>query len=972
MAVSARRFLFLDGSSLAYRAWYALPQELATSSGVQTNAVVGFASMLERLVTDQKPTGVAVAMDRPEPTFRDSMVEGYKEGRPATPDSLIVQMDYIRQMCSVLGIPTVEKEGLEADDFLATMATRAKEDQDEAIVVTGDRDCLQLVEDPYVRVLYNKRGVTDYELFDEARVLQRYGIPPRLYVAYAAMRGDQSDNLPGVPGIGEKRASALLNQYGSLEGIYAHLDELTPKQREAFLESKERVFLNVELMTLKRDCELPFDLDDLRLGQVDQKAAKEFFDLLEMANRGPKLVAVMGSLGANSPNMPATPGRPPMPEQAATPGHATKPGQAADPNMAATPGQATPLGSGEPDASWSCRQVGPLEVGGLLSELQSQGSICLLGWWAGDPGRSELLGLLVASTQATNSSNSLGDTALLLDQQDLVDFHDTLAGMLSQASGGSSEGTNTGEPRLVVQAWQAKEIMRSLAPLGIDFANLDIDVNVAAYLLDPALGALEPKELSRRLSSMGSPEAAFTSTNTAQRELLLTSTKESEKNSSEPEIPSPVLSGNLEATRVLGSLLRHQLQVTGQEELYDEIERPLVRVLARMEVRGIAVDLDTLREIASDMDKATARLREKVWQLAGREFNLGSVPQLRKLLYEDLGLSPARTKKTKTGLSTDASTLEQMTDQHPIVQAILDYREAEKLRSTYGSSLIETVGPDGRIHATFRQTVARTGRLSSENPNLHNIPVRTNEGRRLREAFVAAPGMQLCVGDYDQIELRVIAHLSQDPGLIQAFQDGVDIHRFVASQVFGVPPEAVTPEQRERAKMVDYGLSYGMEGYGLARRLGIEVDEANAILDRYFESFPGVKALMEDSVRMAREKGYTETPLHRRRPIGDLHHPNRNVRLAAERQAMNAGTQGFAADLFKLALVKLDNELERRGCRAGIVLQVHDEILLEAPPEERETVEELMRSSMVNAYPLSVPVVAKIGWGRNWREAKGG
>jgi len=926
--VSGRRFLFLDGSSLAYRAWFALPQELATSSGMQTNAVLGFASMLERLVTDQKPTGIAVAMDRPEPTFRDSMVEGYKEGRPATPDSLIAQMDYIRQMCSVLGVPVVEQEGLEADDFLATMATKAKEYHDEAIVVTGDRDCLQLVEDPYIRVLYNKRGVTDYELFDEARVVERYGIPARLYVAYAAMRGDQSDNLPGVPGIGEKRAAALLNQYESLEGIYDHLEELTPKQRQAFQEAKERVFLNVKLMTLRRDCELPFSLDDLRLGQVDAKAANEFFQLLQMANRGPKLIAVMSSGGTGVPS------------------------------------------ESGPDASaWSSRQVGPLEVGGLLSEYRSGDSMCLLGWWAGDPGRSDLLGLLIADAQSRDAD----ETALLLRGEDLEEFHDTLSKILGPtASPTDNHGVPRSESCPKVHAWQAKEIMRSLLPSGIDFGNLDIDVNVAAYLLDPEFGSLEPRELLSRLSLPASPKERYPHDTTARKELLVTSARDLAEDSSGQGMPGPVLSGNLEATARLGSFLRHQLQVTGQEELYDEIERPLIRVLARMEVRGIAVDLNTLREIASDMDEATTRLKEKVWQLAGREFNLGSVPQLRKLLYEDLGLSPARTKKTKTGLSTDASTLEQMIDQHPIVRAILDYREAEKLRSTYGSSLIETVGADGRIHATFRQTVARTGRLSSENPNLHNIPVRTTEGRRLREAFVAAPGMQLCVGDYDQIELRVIAHLSQDPGLIHAFQEGVDIHRFVASQVFGVPPDQVTPEQRERAKMVDYGLSYGMEGYGLARRLGIEVEEANAILDRYFESFPGVKALMEESVRLAREKGYTETPLHRRRPIGELHHPNRNVRLAAERQAMNAGTQGFAADLFKLALVRLDNELERRGLAAGIVLQVHDEILLEAPPEEKEIVEELMRSSMVNAYPLSVPVVVKIGWGHNWREAKGG
>jgi DNA polymerase I len=507
----------------------------------------------------------------------------------------------------------------------------------------------------------------------------------------------------------------------------------------------------------------------------------------------------------------------------------------------------------------------------------------------------------------------------------------------------------------------AKELMRTLLPAGIDIVSLALDTAVVAYLLDPSSGRYRLEDVAEvqlgvALDAEVEAEAAG--------QLAL---------ASPPEVELSTLAArNAVALGLLYEPMRAALVRAGLERLHDEVELPLVRVLARMEVAGIRVDRQELRRITDGLVAECARLEALVHELAGEVFNVNSTPQLRGVLYDRLGLTPGR--KTKTGFSTDAATLERLRDQHPVVDALLRYREVEKLRSTYGESLLAEVADDDRIHATFGQTVARTGRLSSDRPNLHNIPVRSEEGRRLRKAFLPAPGCRLLVADYDQIELRVIAHLSDDPGLVTAFAQGRDIHRTTAARVFGVAPEDVTSAQRNRAKMVSYGLAYGMEAYGLAQRLSIDPSEAGEILDSYFEAFPSVRAYMDRTVVEARSRGYTETLFGRRRPLPDLHSPNRNLRMAAERQAMNAGIQGLAADLFKVALVRLDAALEEKHLVSRIVLQVHDEVLVEVPKDEVQVTGDLVPSVMgtvADAVSLAVPLEVSASWGETWADAKG-
>ncbi len=627
--------VLLDGMSLAFRAFFALSTEIATSDGVVTNALHGFAAMLHSLIRSQRPRALAVAFDLPGGTFRDAMSEDYKGGRAQTPAELEPQFDFIRSLCEVLSIPVIGVAGYEADDVLATLATQARDDQQPVIIVTGDRDTFQLVEDPYVRVLYNRRGVSDYSLYDEAGIVERCGVEPARYPLLAALRGDPSDNLPGVPGIGEKTAARLLSQYRDFDVLFEHLDDLTPKLRENLAAFEDRARNNERVMLLVRDVPLSVRAEELTLGGWDRQAALTFFERFEMNT-----------------------------------------------------------------------------MRGRFDQLMTEGLL-----------------------------------------------------------GASSDGGRTRE-----------------AP-------------------------------------------------------------------------------------------------------------------------------------------------------------------------------PAMTL-------TDATSLESIVDEHRIVPLILRYREVEKLRSTYGATLIDTVAADGRIHATFQQTVARTGRLSSESPNLHNIPVRSAEGRRLRYAFLPSPGWLLAVADYNQIELRILAHLSQDEGLLGAFAANVDVHRAIASSVFGVPAEAVSHEQRELAKAVSYGLAYGMEAFGLSQRMGVTVSAAREVMDRYFASFPTLRQYMDNTVHEIRERGYSRTELGRIRPFPDLVTATGAQRQAAERQAMNAGIQGLAADVFKSALVRLDHALSDH-LTARIVLQVHDEVVVEAPPNERDEVSSVIIDALTNAARLSVPLDISLHWGESWAAAKG-
>ncbi len=941
-AAGNRPLILLDGMSLAFRAYFALPDTLKTSSGVTTNAVHGFTSMVLNLVRDHHPVGLAVAFDLPGGTFRDEIVDDYKGGRDETPADLPPQFDMIRDVLEALAIPVVSAEGFEADDVLATLATEARDRGHPVIIVTGDRDSYQLVEDPYIRVLYNRRGVSDYALYDEAGIEERTGVRPPKYPLLAALRGDPSDNLPGVPGVGEKTAAKLINEYGDLDTLYQHLDALSPKLRQNLADHADRVRINAEMIPLVRDVPLDVDVDDLVLGGWHHEAARAAFAQLEMKGAWSRFESAMrdGMLGAPAAGETAD-GTPPV-EAGAEP--------VPEPGWLSSPDCTVP--TSVPSAVAAVEEL----VDGVRS---TTGVVAVAPQWSGDPGRSPLVALALVAEPTDPGAGSAGLLLGVHDGGPLVAEPEVLAA-LAAAFGPGGVG---------MVAHDAKELMRSLLPLGVDLASLVVDTAVAAYLLDPSVDEYRLSDLAPRLLGVSVDDGAAAK---GQGAFELGS----DEGAGDGDGPGAGLDeagrGLVRLAAVLARLrapLLEALDEVGERALFDDMERPLVRVLARMEVVGIPVDRDVLRAIAAELTDECAALEGTMHELAGGPFNVNSVKQLRTVLYDDLGLSPGR--KTKTGYSTDARTLESLRGQHPIIDVLLRYREVEKLRSTYGETLAAEVAPDGRIHATFRQTVARTGRLSSDRPNLHNIPVRTDEGRRFREAFVPSPGRRLLVADYDQVELRAIAHLSGDPGLTAAFAAGEDIHRTVAARVFGVDRDAVTHEQRSTAKMVSYGLAYGMESYGLAQRLGVPVEEARGILDAFFEAFPSVHDYMDQAVAEARANGYTVTAFGRRRPLPDLTSSNHQVRQAAERQAMNAGIQGLAADLFKMALLRLDGGLEEGGYRSDLVLQVHDEVLVDVDPDESDAVEELTRTALTGAAELDVPLKVAMAWGSSWAEAKG-
>ncbi len=898
--------MLLDGNSLTYRAFFALPSDMATASGQVTNAVFGFTSMLVNLLKDHKPDMLVVAFDRPEPTFRHKLVPDYKATRSEAPDILRQQMGIVRQVVEAMRVPVVEAPGFEADDVLATLATRAAADGDDVIVVTGDRDAYQLVEDPHIRVLYNRRGVSDYVLYDEAGIVARTGVTPRQYAEFAALRGDPSDNLPGVPGVGEKTAAKLVNAYGGIDGVFSHLDELTPKLRESLCSGEAVVRSNATATPLVRDLPLEVDRGQAALGGWDQSELRRLFDFLEFRTLWDRFVDATGAA------------------------------RGADAGPEAPPAEALAVAVSEVGAEG--------DLVGLCERWAGEGAqLAVAGAWEGPEGRSELQGLALVEVP--------GDEAPTTAQAHWVG-----QGLLCRPGARAALARLFGPGGAWVSAHDAKALVRGLALLGVDFTQVQLDTSVAAYLVDPAGDKYVLEELAARYARVALAPPGTTPA--GQLDL-----------SGSSPAPDDVAARRAAAVARLVAPLSSALEARGMSALYDGVERPLVRVLARMELAGVRVDTVELARLGRELADEARALERTVQDLAGTSFLVNSPQQLGEILYRKLGLVPA--KKTRTGRnSTDSQTLEKLREEHPIVPAVLRYREVEKLRSTYTEALLAEVGPDGRVHATFNQTVARTGRLSSDAPNLHNIPVRTEEGRQLRRVFVPEPGTSFLVADYNQIELRVIAHLAQDPGLVEAFHNGSDIHRMTAARIFDVAPAEVTIAMRSKAKMVSYGLAYGMEAYGLAQRLGIGREEAAQILKSYFESFPNVRSYMDRVVAEARDKGYTETLFGRRRIIPELSSSQYSVRMAGERQAMNAGIQGLAADIFKVALVKLDAVLEARAMRSRLVLQVHDEVILEVPPSERDEAKALTLDAMRGAAQLSVPLEVNLSWGDSWAEAK--
>ncbi len=885
-----RSIVLLDGHSLAYRAFYALPDTLRTQTGQLTNAVYGFTSMLIKLLADRNPDAIAVAFDKGRDVERTAAFPAYKANRAAPPDEFRPQVDLIKQVLAVLEIPVVEVAGIEADDVLATVAGRAIDEGFHAYIVTGDRDAMQLV-DEHLTVLYTLRGITEMAEMDPAAVEERYGVPPGSYVDLAALRGDNSDNLPGVPGVGDKTAAKLVTQFGDIAGIYDHLDEVGGKKVPAMLaEHREQVEANQRIMTLRRNVEVAFDLADLRRGGIDAAAVRELFGTLEFRALYDRFVTEV--LGEQ--------------EQAAASGFDRTPQR--------------------------------LEAGGLTAWLDGvRGAVAVVAVVTDQPPHVTWQAVGLAAAERDPISAPLDE----LDDDDRT----ALAALLS-------------DPTRPVVTHDLKTLDHAAVGRGWTVSGVTLDTELAAYLLNPEQRSFELDRLSLQ-HLQRSIEVADDADAGDQLSLDV-----------DADEPFEERALAAEATRELATFLGEALDNRDQRDLHDDIELPLAPVLARMERIGITLDLHVLDEIRARLAERVEALEHEVHDHAGRTFNVGSGPQLQQVLFEELGLP--KTRRIKTGYTTDAQALTNLADAHPIVPAIMEWRELSKLLSTYVDALPPLVDPQtGRIHTTLSQTIAATGRLSSSHPNLQNIPVRRAEGREIRRAFTVGAGFeQLLVADYSQIELRIMAHLSGDEGLLTAFRSNEDVHATTAAKVFDLPLEHVDGALRDRAKAVNYGLAYGLTSYGLSQQLSIPPDEAQAIVDAYFERFPDVRAFLDEAVQAATRDGYTTTMFGRRRYLPDLRSDNRNRRQMAERMALNAPIQGTAADIIKLAMIELQRALDRSGLVTQQLLQVHDEVILEVPEGELDAARELVVTTLAGVAELAVPLEVDTAFGPTWFEAQ--
>lgn len=875
-----KRLLLIDGHSMAFRAFYALPAEnFSTSGGQHTNAVYGFLSMFSNILSEEKPTHAAVAFDVGRKTFRTERFPEYKAQRESAPPEFKGQVPIIEEVLGDLGIVTLSKENFEADDIVATLVTQARAEGDfEIVLVSGDRDYIQLVDDT-TTLLYPMRGVSTLTRFTPGEVENKYGLTPAQYPDFAALRGDPSDNLPSVPKVGEKTATKWITQYGSLDGLIDNADELKGQAANNFRERIEQVRLNRELTQMVTDVDLPVALDGLELKPADVTQVASRFDDLEFGvNLRERVLAAV-----------PTDGTAPEPETV----------ELEDVTL-----------DDEPLDTW-------------LKSREGQGLALYVSGTA-TPGGGHVTGLAVVDKQRHGIAKLAADLS--------ADEDAALQRWLESE-----------DPKYLHEAKAAYHMLRGR---GIKLRGIAHDTAIAAYLLRPgqrtyALEDVYQRHLQRQLS-----------TSSDQLSLL--------DDSGDVDAAAAILE--------LAAELTKELREIDSYELYADLELPLVTVLAEMEHTGIAVDEDVLEELRKDLTQKVEQVEEQARQLVDEPtLNLSSPKQLSVVLFDKLDLP--KTKKTKTGYSTAAAEIEALAEKnpHPFLDFLLAHREHQKMKSTV-ESLIKTVQPDGRIHTTFNQTVASTGRLSSAEPNLQNIPVRTEAGRKIRSAFAVGEGYEcLLTADYSQIEMRVMAHLSQDEGLIEAYRAGEDLHNFVGSRVFDVPIDEVTPELRRRVKAMSYGLVYGLSAYGLSNQLSISAGEAKGIMENYFERFGGVKRYLDEVVEQARRDGYTSTVFGRRRYLPELTSDNRVARENAERAALNAPIQGTAADIIKVAMLRLDEALH--GYSSRVLLQVHDELVVEVAPGELEQVQAIVEREMDEAIELLVPLEVSAGTGTNWEEA---
>ena len=885
------RLLLLDGHSLAYRAFYALKDaNMVTTTGQHTEGVYGFTSMLINVLRDEQPTHVAVAFDVSRKTFRTETFAAYKANRTSSPAEFSGQVDLVKEVLGALRIPWVEKDGYEADDVIATLTARAEAEGFDVFICTGDRDAYQLVGD-HVTVLYPRRGVSDLVRTTPEVLQEKYGLTPEQYPDYAALRGDPSDNLPNIPGVGEKTAARWVAQYGSLDELVEHADEVKGKAGDLLRAHLAQVLTNRQLTELVRDVPVEARMDDLALRPWDRDEVHRLFDTLEFRVLRDRLYQTLAA---------------PTPE--------------ADEGFEV---DVVRLGEGELP-SWLAAHAQSGRVG-----------VSVRGVWSRGTGEATTVALAAGD-----------DAAAWFEPAELSPGDDAaIAAWLA-------------DPQRPKVLHDAKGPLHALAARGWATEGLASDTALSAFVALPGQRSYDLADLVLRFLHR---ELRAEDGGAGGLQLSLDGGDETKVGEDEAVRARAVLD--------LAGVLDDELEKRGGRRLLDEVELPLVGVLASMERAGVAVDVDRLESLESSFGDAVKTAADDAYAAIGHEVNLGSPKQLQVVLFDDLGMP--KTKRTKTGYTTDADALAELYSktEHPFLEALLRHRDASRLRVTV-EGLLKSVDDDGRIRTTYNQTIASTGRLSSTDPNLQNIPIRTDEGRQIREAFIVGPGCEsLLSADYSQIEMRIMTHLSDDDGLAEAFASGTDFHAVTAARVFGVPADEVTGSMRARIKVMNFGLAYGLSTYGLSRQLGVDASEAQALMDEYFERFGGVRDYLAQVVDRARYEGYTETILGRRRYLPDLTSDNRQRREMAERMALNAPIQGSAADIIKVAMLGVDAALRAEGLSSRMLLQVHDELVLEVASGEREAVEKLVRREMGAAYPLRVALDVSVGVGRTWQDA---
>ena len=885
------RLLVLDGHSLAYRAFYALPVEnFSTSTGQPTNAVYGFTSMLVNLLRDEEPSHVAVAFDVSRRSFRTEKFPDYKATRSASPEGFKGQVELIKEVVRAFGVNALELQGFEADDIIATLATQATTRGFTVGIVSGDRDTFQLV-DERTTVLYPRKGVSDLARMTPEAIVEKYGLNPGQYADFAALRGDPSDNLPGIPGVGEKTAVKWLNAYSDLAGLIDHVDEVGGKVGDALREAVPQVLVNRELTELVRDVPVAVDLDSLQWREWSRTSVAELFDSLQFA-----------ALRSRVESLP----------------HATEGDDVLDTR-----------GADEQAAM----DIEVREAGAVAQVLAgiAGGAVAFRGSWAA--GRGSIDAVAVCDGTSVTVLPLGGD-----------DDRDALDAWLMDPAIDKRIHDAKGPDLAVLTRTGGDAVIRGVS----------VDTALAAYLDSPGARSYGLEDVATRLIGRtldDEPESG---------QLALDGGGEEDLRG---------LGTQAQAVHDIAEVVQERLKNEKIDSLLAEMEIPLAGLLARMEYAGIAVDRAGLQGLSEEFGATMRAAEDAAHDIVGRTFNLGSPKQLQEVLFVDRGLP--KTKKIKTGYTTDAEALQNLfaTTQDPVLEQLLAWRDVSKLRQTV-EGLLPLVDDEGRIHTTFRQTAAATGRLSSSDPNLQNIPIRTEAGRRIRGCFIVGDGFEsLMTADYSQIEMRIMADASADEGLIEAFMEGEDLHNSVAARVFGVDESDVDPEMRRRIKAMSYGLAYGLSAFGLAQQLRISPNEAQDLMDEYFTRFGGVRDYLAGVVVEARQRGYTETMFGRRRYLPDLNHDNRQRREMAERMALNAPIQGTAADIVKVAMLNVDRALREQSLSSRMLLQVHDELVLEVAPGEAQEVEDLVRSHMGAAASLQVPLDVSVGHGLNWQSA---